>query len=104
MGRLVTTEEEILAALNEPFGNNMEYDSEIEDSDENEINDIEEDIVEDDMQEVDSEEDCMLSSESESETDLARNVAPPQPKGHVEILLLPQALLILQYIFQPKTY
>jgi hypothetical protein len=66
MDGLITTEEEILAALNEPFGNNMEYDSEIEDSDENEIDNIEEDIVEDDIQDVDSEEDYMPPSESES--------------------------------------
>jgi hypothetical protein len=77
MDRLIMTEEEILAALNEPFGNNMEYDS--EDSDENEIDNIE-DIVEDDKQEVDSEKDYMPSSESESETELARNVAPPPAK------------------------
>jgi hypothetical protein len=31
--RRITAEEEILAALNGPFGNNMEYDSEIEGSD-----------------------------------------------------------------------
>jgi hypothetical protein len=36
--------------------------------------------VEDDIQETDSEEDYMLSSESESETELARNVAPPPAK------------------------
>jgi hypothetical protein len=29
MDRCFITEEEILAASNEPFGNNMEYDSEI---------------------------------------------------------------------------
>jgi hypothetical protein len=58
----------------------MEYDSEIEDSDENEIDNIEEDIVEDDIQEIDSEEDYMPSSESESETELARKVAPPPAK------------------------
>jgi hypothetical protein len=80
MYRLITTEEEILATSNEPFGNNMEYDSEIEDSDENEIDDIEDDIVEDDIQEIDSEEDYMPSSESEYETELARNVAPPPAK------------------------
>jgi hypothetical protein len=58
----------------------MEYDSEIEDSDENEIDSIEEDIVEDDVQDVDGEEDYMPSSESEYETELARNVAPPPAK------------------------
>jgi hypothetical protein len=99
MDKRFTTEEQILAALNEPFGNNMEYYGEIEDSDENEIDNIDEDIVEDDIQEVDSEEDYTPSSESESETELARNVAPPPAKR-----LLPQALPILQYIFQPKTY
>jgi hypothetical protein len=36
--------------------------------------------VEDDVQEVDSEEDYMPSSESESEAELARNVAPPPAK------------------------
>jgi hypothetical protein len=57
MNRRITTEEEILAALNEPVRNNMNYDSETEDSDENEIDNKEKDIVEDDIQGVDSEED-----------------------------------------------
>jgi hypothetical protein len=104
MNKRITTEEEILAALNEPFGNNVEYDSEIEDSDENEIDNIEEDIVEDDIQEVDSEEDYMPSLESESETVLARNVVPPPAKRPRRDIAMSQALLILQYIFQPKTY
>jgi hypothetical protein len=59
MDRCITTQEEIL--------------------DENEIDNIEEDIVENDIQEVDSE-DYMPSSESESKTELARNVAAPPAK------------------------
>jgi hypothetical protein len=81
MDRCITTEEEILAALNEPFGNNMGYDSEIEDSDENKIDNIKEYIVEDGIQEIDSEEDYMPPSESESETEFARNVTTPPAKG-----------------------
>jgi hypothetical protein len=83
----------------------MEYDSETEDSDENEIDNIEEDIVEDDIQEVDSEEDYKPSSESESETELARNVAPPKAKRPLtDIATASSSSDSSIYILPPKTY